>query len=79
MVLAPTPLRVGGCSLRLKYEGRTDKQKNPYEEHTLSYGAWIIARMGGWKGGAARLPGPVTMERGLDKFQTIFEAYTHLN
>ena len=65
--------------INLKYEGKTKKQKNPYDEATLSYGAWIIARMGGWKGYTARLPGPITMERGLDKFQTIFEAWTYIN
>ncbi|MEM9258355.1 MAG: IS4 family transposase [Bacteroidota bacterium] len=65
--------------LNLKYEGKTEKQKNPYQETSLSYGAWIIARMGGWKGYKARLPGPITMERGLDKFLTIFEAWTYIN
>jgi uncharacterized protein YacL (UPF0231 family) len=36
--------------INLKYEGKTEKEQNPYDEESLSYGAWIIAKMGGWKG-----------------------------
>ena len=33
-----------------QYEGKTDKQKNHYREYTLAWAAWVIARLGGWKG-----------------------------
>lgn len=48
-----------------RLEGKTVKQHNPYPEGRLSWAAWIIARLGGWKGYASeRPPGPITMLRG---------------
>jgi hypothetical protein len=39
--------------------------------------SWIIARMGGWKGyQSTGKPGPITMKRGLDKFNVSF-GYKH--
>ena len=63
--------------LNQKYQGKTDKQKNPYPREQVSWAAWIIGRMGGWKGykSQKRPPGPITMKRGLEKFYTIIEAY----
>ena len=50
-------------------EGKTQKQKNPHPPNTLAWTAWIIARLGGWKGYASeRKPGPITMLRGLQTF-----------
>jgi hypothetical protein len=51
-------------------EGKTTKQKNPYPRSNLAWSAWIIARLGGWKGSYAKgkLPGPITMKRGLEIF-----------
>jgi hypothetical protein len=52
-----------------QYKGRTDKQKNLFKEGTLNWAAWIIARIGGWKGyGSQRKAGPITMYEGLVKF-----------
>lgn len=52
-----------------QYEGKTDKQKNPFHPASLAWAAWIIARMGGWKGyQRAAPPGPITMKRGLEAF-----------
>jgi hypothetical protein len=63
--------------LKKKYEGKTQKQKNPFPKDQLSWAAWIIARLGGWKGYAKRRPpGPITMKRGLDRFYTILEGWT---
>jgi hypothetical protein len=31
-------------------EGKTEKQKNPHRAGSLAQAAWIIARLGGWKG-----------------------------
>ena len=56
-------------------QGNTDKQKNPYPANKLSWAAWVIARLGGWKGYLSQKPpGPITMKRGLDKFYMVFEA-----
>lgn len=35
-------------NLEKKVEGRTEKQKNLFKKDTLSWAAWIIARLGGW-------------------------------
>jgi len=52
-----------------QYKGRTKKQKNPHKDGTLNWAAWIIARLGGWKGySSQRRAGPITMYEGLKKF-----------
>lgn len=58
-------------------EGKTDKQKNPHPPQTLAWCAWIIARLGGWKGyrKSEGPPGPLTMTRGYQRFQAIHEGY----
>jgi len=59
-----------------RLEGKTDKLKNPFSFDKLSYAAWVIARLGGWKGyKSQKPPGPMTMKRGLDKFYAMYEAY----
>ncbi len=59
-----------------KYEGKTKPTRNPFIEYSLAWAAWIIARMGGWKGYRKAGPaGPITMKRGLQKFSTIFEGW----
>lgn len=60
--------------LQIKLEGKTIKQKNPYPSDRLSWAAWIIARLGGWKGYRSESPpGPITMLEGLKQFQLILE------
>lgn len=50
-------------------EGKTKKQKNNYDKNSLAWMCWIIARLGGWKGYQSESPpGPITIKRGLDKF-----------
>lgn len=57
-------------------EGKTEKQKNPHPIRSLAWAAWIIARLGGWKGYASeRKPGPITMLRGLQAFSTIRQGW----
>ncbi len=58
--------------LQITVEGRTAKQKNPHPAHSLAWAAWMIARLGGWKGYASeRKPGPITMHHGLVSFALI--------
>ena len=58
--------------IRPTLEGRTEKQKNPHDPDSLAHAAWIIARLGGWKGYACEAkPGPITMLRGLQRFEAI--------
>ena len=58
--------------LRPTLEGKTEKQKNPHPKATLAWAAWIIARLGGWKGYASeRPPGPITMTQGQKEFASI--------
>lgn len=65
------------CQLNQKLEGKTDKSKNPHPPASLAYAAWIIARLGGWKGykKKARPPGPITMLGGIIRFYDILEGY----
>jgi hypothetical protein len=57
-------------------QGRTQKQRNPHPAATLAWAAWIIARLGGWKGYPSESPpGPITMHRGLVQFQAIALGY----
>ena len=52
------------------------KQSNPYHQCTLLWSKWIIARLGGWKGyKSERVPGPITLKRGLDNFNQIFNGW----
>jgi hypothetical protein len=57
-------------------EGKTKLSKNPNETYSLAWAAWIIGRMGGWKGYRKAGPaGPITMKRGLQKFSILFEGW----
>ena len=63
-----------------QYEGRTQNQKNPYSNHQLAWAAWIIARIGGWKGYRSESPpGPITMLRGLREFAIIYKGWSLQN
>ena len=53
-----------------RYQGHTAIQQNPYPCDEAAWAAWIIARMGGWKAeNKQRPPGPITMQRGLKRFE----------
>jgi hypothetical protein len=54
-------------------EGKTNKQKNPYPALSLPWAAWIIARLGGYKGySSQKPPGIATLARGLNQFESLF-------
>lgn len=60
----------------VKYEGRTDKQKNHYRAGSVAWAAWAIARLGGWKGYAKeRPPGPITFITDLRRFHAMVEGF----
>lgn len=57
-------------------EGATVKQKNPHTMASLAWAAWIVARLGGWKGYASeRKPGPITMLNGLQALAQIHRGW----
>jgi hypothetical protein len=53
-------------------EGRTDRQKNPWEKGSLAWLAWIAARLGGWNC-YYKKPGPKTMADGWKRLRTMLE------
>jgi hypothetical protein len=58
------------------YEGATTQQKNPFPVNSLAWAAWIIGRIGGWKGYRKAGPaGPVTIKRGLETFTQLFTGW----
>lgn len=63
--------------INIRYEGKTEKQKNRNKPDTLKWASWIIARIGGWKGYASqRPPGPITFYKGLYNFNLIYEGWS---
>ncbi len=60
--------------------GRTTRLSNPFKPQSLPWAAWIIARLGAWSGARdARPPGPITMHRGLQRFQAIAHGFRLAN
>jgi hypothetical protein len=55
-------------------EGKTARQKNPYQVGQLDWLSWIIARLGGWNC-YYKPPGPKTMQRGWNKFAAMASGY----
>ena len=59
-----------------RLSGKTDKLRNPHQVGTLAFGAWVVARLGGWSGYAsAAPPGPITFIDGIAKLCLILEGY----
>lgn len=57
-------------------EGKTEKQKNSHRPGSLAQAAWVIARLGGWKGYTSESkPGPITMLRGLQRIDAICQGW----
>lgn len=60
-------------------EGKTARQKNPYKENDLRRMAWLIARLGGWKGyESKRYPGITCLWIGLQKFEQAIQGFNLL-
>ena len=65
-------------ALTAKLEGKTAKLKNPHARGTLARLSWVVGRLGGWDGydGHGYKPaGPITMARGLVRFDAIREGW----
>ncbi len=59
-----------------KVEGKTDKLRNPYNEGTLQWAAWAMARIGGWSGYISQgPPGYITIKDGLDRFFDRYDGF----
>ena len=57
-------------------EGKTEKQKTPYKTKDLKRYAWVIARLGGWKGyESKRHPGITTLWTGLKYFKASMQGW----
>lgn len=62
--------------LQGKFQGKTAKQKNPHPVHSMAWASWIIARLGGWTGYPSDAkPGPITMLRGLQRFESMVQGW----
>jgi hypothetical protein len=60
-----------------RFEGKTEKLKNPFPKDNLSWATWIISRLGGWKGySTQRPPGVITLRDGWLRFYNIYEGWT---
>lgn len=63
-------------ALDISLKGSTEKQSNPFNQKSLSWASWIIARIGGWKGyQSQRPPGSITYKRGLERFYDCYEGF----
>jgi hypothetical protein len=63
--------------LNSNLEGKTEKQKNPHQEGSLAWLAWIVARLGGWSGYQRYGPaGPKTIAYGWDRFKTMSHGWS---
>lgn len=57
-----------------KIQGKTKKQQNLNDPKTTKWAAWIIGRLGGWKGYDSQgPPGVIVLKRGMERLQYIIE------
>lgn len=57
-----------------RMQGRTVKQQNHHRLGTTKWAAWVIGRLGGWKGYDSQgPPGVIALKRGLDRLAYIME------
>lgn len=74
VAFSPQEIEFAEKVYQTKYKRETQLQSNPHQEGTLARMSWIIARIGGWKGyQSTGKPGPITLKRGLDKFNLMYQ------
>lgn len=57
-----------------KLQGKTKKQQNLHDSNTTKWAAWVVGRLGGWKGYDSQgPPGVIVLKRGLDRLGYIIE------
>ncbi len=62
--------------LLVQLQGKTNKQKNPFDKENLAWATWIIARLGGWKAyNSQGPPGVITLHEGWVRFHTLFQGW----
>lgn len=62
--------------LQDKFQGKTDKQKNPHVAQSMAWATWTIARLGGWTGYASEAkPGPITILHGLQRLDGMVQGW----
>ncbi|MFC3562533.1 hypothetical protein [Pedobacter jamesrossensis] len=60
----------------VRLEGKTQKQKNPYQAKDLKRYLWAIVRLGGWKGyESKRHPGITTLWIGMKYFKASIQGW----
>jgi hypothetical protein len=57
-----------------KLQGKTIKLQNCHDPKRIKWAAWVIGRLGGWKGYDSQgPPGVIVLKRGLDRLGYIIE------
>ena len=57
-----------------RLQGKTYKLQNHNDPKRVKWAAWVIGRLGGWKGyGSQGPPGVIVLKRGLDRLNYIME------
>ncbi|MDM1468732.1 hypothetical protein HX030_17160 [Myroides odoratimimus] len=57
-------------------EGKTEKQKNPFDKDTLAWTSWIITRLAGWSGYKSQgPPGYITIRDGIQCFNAKYQVF----
>lgn len=60
--------------MNAKLQGRTRKLQNHNDPKCTKWAAWVIGRLGGWKGyDSLGPPGVITIKRGLDRLSYLIE------
>jgi len=60
--------------LNHKMQGKTLKLQNQFDANGTAWAAWVIGRLGGWKGYQSQgPPGVIVLKRGMDRLNYIIE------
>lgn len=60
--------------MNIKLQGKTLKTQNTNKPDSVKWAAWVVGRLGGWKGYDSQgPPGVITIKKGLDRLAYIIE------